>query len=119
MCISRELGTIPLFVLCMCMYVPVSMCEIVHGGLRTTLGVTPQELCCFFKIGSPIGLEACKLGLAGLAKDLSVSASPALGLQVYTIILSFLNRFLGVRSGPNVCKASTLLREPFPSCGFV
>lgn len=72
-------------------------------------------LCCFFfETGSPIGPMAVELGSTGMAKDPPVSGSPALGLQVHTTTLSFLQRFWALKSGLYVCKANTLQAKPFP-----
>lgn len=117
--ISRELGigtktaVVLLFVLCLCRYVPVPVCVHVCGE-QSWMSLHRNFLCCFFETGSPIGLVAIKLGSAGLVKDPPISGSPALGLQVNTTTLSFLQRFWGLNSGLCVCKANTLLAEPFP-----
>ena len=102
MFITRELGTgtkiafVLLFILHLSMYVPVSVCLHESGGQRTILDATSQELSrLFFETGSLIGLVACKLGSAGLAKDSSVSVSPTLGLQAHPTTLSFLQRCWG------------------------
>lgn len=117
MFITRELGTgtkiafVLLFIRCLSMYVPVSVCLHGGGGQRTILGVTSQELSIlFFETGS---LMACELGSAGLAEDPSVCVSPTPGLQVHPTTLSFLQRCWGFNRGPYVCKVSTFLTEPF------
>lgn len=52
-------------------------------------------------------------------RDLLVSASSALGVQVYTAIPAFSSGFWGSSQGPHVCVAKTLLTELSPQLSMV